>query len=439
MSVAQLHPVDAHRVVEAMDAARDAVRIAAQVPTSGLSVDDLTDAIAGVAVLESQLGALRLALLAEADRRKVAAALGATGTDAWAAALTGSTRAVMAGGLWLARMLTERYDATREALAAGGINEAQARVIVKAAEQLPDGVTVEHRRAAEAGLVVKAVNGMDARRLRQAARRMLDVATAETAREEAARLRGLADEHEAALLEAEERAAEVETWLSLGDNGDGTFSGRFTIPELHGHLLRAFLENLTSPQRLAKTRAGRVVDDVSLDAVPGLSHTERMGAAFTELLEHLPTEATGGFARNAVSLLVHLDYQHLLDELGSARLDTGVHLSAGEARRLACNAGIIPGVLGTRSRPLDLGRTARLHDKAQRQALSTLFESCATEGCERPFAWCDVHHRRAWSRGGTTDLDNGIPLCGFHHRRAHDRRFDLRHLPDGEVPFTRRR
>ena len=33
--------------------------------------------------------------------------------------------------------------------------------------------------------------------------------------------------------------------------------------------------------------------------------------------------------------MVHLDYQHLLDQLASARLDTGVDISAGEARRLA--------------------------------------------------------------------------------------------------------
>ena len=173
-----------------------------------------------------------------------------------------------------------------------------------------------------------------------------------------------------------------------------------------------------------------------------LSWTERLGHAFTELVEHLPTSSdgiTGGFARNAVTLLVHLDHQHLLDGLASARLDTGAHVSAGEARRLACSAGIIPVVLGGASQVLDLGRERRLHSAAQRRALSVTHETCAAEGCERPFAWCDIHHPHAWSDGGATDLDNGLPLCGFHHRRAHDNRFDLTTLPSGEVRYRRRR
>ena len=59
--------------------------------------------------------------------------------------------------------------------------------------------------------------------------------------------RRLADQHEATLLAEEEARAEVETWLRLGDNGNGTFSGRFVIPELHGQLLRAALEQLDVP------------------------------------------------------------------------------------------------------------------------------------------------------------------------------------------------
>ena len=428
-----------------MDAARASLRGVLDLPVASVGTDELTDALASVGVLESQAAALRMRLLAEADRREVATRLGATGTDAWAASLTGSTRTVVAGGVWLGRLLTLRYAATREALAEGAINEAQARVIVTAAEQLPEQVTREHRRAAEAGLVVKAVRGMDARRLRQAARRMLDTATAETARAEAARLRRLADEHEATVLEGEERRAEVETWLTLGDRGDGTFAGRFVIPELHGHLLRAWLEQMTSPRRLARGRDGDVVADDTLDVSTGaqnLSWSERMGLGFTELLEHLPTSPdgkAGGFARVGVGVLVHLDHQHLLDGLASAGLDTGVRLSAGAARRLACNAGIIPAVLGTRSEPLDLGRESRLHTVAQRRALAISHDTCATEGCERPFAWCDVHHPHPWSAGGPTDLANGVPLCGWHHRRAHDSRYTLNRLPNGDVRFNRRR
>jgi hypothetical protein len=415
-------PVFAGRVA----AARASIDSAAAVPASVLGVDELTDGISDLAALESQVAALKLALLAEADARRVAQELGATGTDAWAASLTGSTRAVMAGGIWLARLLEERYAETREAFASGGIGEAQVRVIVQAAEKLPSGVTEDQRRAAEAGLVAKAVDGMDARRLRQAARRMLSVVSRE-----------LADRHEADLLEAEERRAEDETWMRLYDNGDGTFSGKFTIPELHGTMLRAALERLTAPNRLSRNKAGDVVEDPTLVGEgPTVPYPERLGLAFIELIEHLPAD---GFGRMGAVVMAHIDYQHLLDGLASARIDTGTHISAGAARRLACEAGLVPAVLGGRSEPLDVGFEQRLANVAQRRALSIEYDTCATEGCERPFAWCDVHHRHAWSRGGRTSLKNIIPLCPHHHRRAHDSRFDLSVLPSGEVRFTRRR
>jgi hypothetical protein len=194
MSAEQLHqPVIAGEIA----AARAAVETASAVPTRMLDRFELAEGLAELAALESQVAALRLALLAEADQRQVAEQTADTGTDAWAAKLTGSTRGVAAGGLWLARLLQERYAATREAFAAGGINEAQVRVIVRAAEKMPDRVTDEQRAAAEEALVANAVDGMDARRLRHAARRMLAVISQE-----------LADQQEADLLEDEEQHAE---------------------------------------------------------------------------------------------------------------------------------------------------------------------------------------------------------------------------------------
>jgi hypothetical protein len=421
MSVEQLHrPVVASWIASA----REAVEAAAAVPLSALDRFELGEGVAELAALESQVAALRLAMLAEADARRVADETGDTGTDAWAARLTGSTRGVMAGGIWLAKALRETYHATREAFAAGAINEAQVRVIVQAAQKMPEAATAEQREAAEQGLVAKAVAGMNARRLRQAGRRMLEAVSED-----------LADEQEADQLDGEEKRAEVETWLRLSDNDDGTVSGRFVIPELQAQLLRAALERLSAPRRWSRNNAGEPVEDETLLTGP-LSYTEHLGQAFTELLEHLPTDGHGSVG---ATMMVHVKYQNLLDGLASARLDTGVHASAGQARRLACNAGIVPVVLGGDSEVLDLGRVRRLHSTAQRRALSVQYDSCAAEGCERPFAWCEIHHPHAWSEGGETSLDNGIPLCGHHHRRAHDDRFILTILTTGEARFRRRR
>ena len=84
-------------------------------------------------------------------------------------------------------------------------------------------------------------------------------------------------------------------------------------------------------------------------------------------------------------------------------------------------------------------RGARVSELARPNKQYSGDRVCAAEGCERPFAWCDIHHPHAWSQGGATDLGNGIPLCGWHHRRAHDARYDLTRLASGEVRYRRRR
>ncbi len=422
MSVQQLRPPVVAGWVEV---ARESVAAAAGVSKVAVSDGELTASLAGVAALETQVAALRCEILAEADRRAVAEETADTGTDAWAARLTGTTRAVMAGGIWLANLLATRYDATRVAFAAGRIGEAQARVIVRGGEKLPARVSDEQRARAEEALVAKAVAGMNARGLRQAARRMAESISKE-----------LADSAEAEQLEGEEQAAEAQTWLSMHDNGDGTVSGRFTISELHAALLRTALERLCAPRRLSRNQAGELVSDPTLPGEgPSLSWSERLGAAFTELLEHLPTD---GHAGVGATLMVHLELEHLLDGLASARVDAGTRISAGQARRLSCGAGIVPVVLGGDSVVLDEGRAKRLHTVFQRRAISVRYDTCAAEGCERPFAWCDIHHPHAWKDGGQTNLDNAVPLCGHHHRRAHDNRFTMKFLASGEVRYRRR-
>jgi uncharacterized protein DUF222/HNH endonuclease len=435
MTVTQLRAPESvsGALVEAVAAASRLVGEAAAAPVGRVSTDALAEAVAGLAVVESQTASLRLALSAEADRRRVAERTAHTGTDAWLAALTGETRELVRGGLALARALQERYAATREAFAAGRLRLAQVRVIVHAADQSPAEATPAQVRAAEEWLVAKATGDgtrsgrpMNARRLRQAARRMFDPVDTE-----------LADRHEAILLGREHRRAEAETFLALHDNGDGTFSGRFLIPELHGQLLRRALDRLTAPRRLSRDRHGRpVVDESAPGTGCGANIYQVRGAAFCELIEHLPAR---GHTANGVRMLVKLDLEALLTGLGVAGIETGAAISAGEARRLACNAGLVPAVLGGASVPLDLGRERRLHTGHQRRALAVVHDTCAVTGCDRPFAWCEIHHPRPWSAGGRTDVANAIPLCGWHHRRAHDDRWDLRRHADGDYRFHRRR
>jgi Domain of unknown function (DUF222) len=115
---------------------------------------------------------------------------------------------------------------------------------------------------------------------------------------------------------------------------------------------------------------------------------------------------------------VTMSLESLLSGLGAAQID-GIDepISARTARRLACDAQIIPIVLGGRSELLDLGHGARLFSEVQRRALSTRDGGCIWPSCSAPPGWCEVAHLKAWALGGRTDLNNGALMCPFHHRR----------------------
>lgn len=105
---------------------------------------------------------------------------------------------------------------------------------------------------------------------------------------------------------------------------------------------------------------------------------------------------------------------HLTDL--TATLGTGQPITAEAARRLACDATVIPAVLGTTGEPLDVGRATRTIPPAIRRALVLRDKGCIHPGCPRPAAWCDAHHVRHWIAGGPTALTKlllrySVPSC----------------------------
>ena len=193
-----------------------------------------------------------------------------------------------------------------------------------------------------------------------------------------------------------------------------------------------------------------------------LDWQQKRGRAFVDLLEHLDTSKLTGRVASTVIVTMTLEQMlgaaaaaafaekvanatgtapHMGFSVGATRTDTGHRPSSSEARRLACNAGILPAVLGGTALPLDLGREQRLFQESQRLALATVYDECAALGCDRPYAWTELHHEDEWERHrGQTNLDKAVPLCGWHHRRAHDAQVTTRiHTgPDGRktVSFT---
>ena len=117
-----------------------------------------------------------------------------------------------------------------------------------------------------------------------------------------------------------------------------------------------------------------------------------------------------------------MSLEELTGALRGAGLTLGHELlTAGTVRRLACEADLVPAVLGTKSQLLDVGRTQRLVPPAIRLAAWLRDGGCSYPGCTVPAQWCDAHHGIPWWENGDTSLANTAMLCGRHHTLVHDR------------------
>ncbi|MGM9471604.1 DUF222 domain-containing protein [Pseudarthrobacter sp. YS3] len=157
----------------------------------------------------------------------------------------------------------------------------------------------------------------------------------------------------------------------------------------------------------------------------------------------LPT--TGG---NRPQILATIHYQDLLPPHHSTHTTTGTStreptnrtgepkdgtgnyaftgpVAANTLRKLACDADIIPALLGTHSEILDLGRKTRLFTTAQRLALTARDQGCTFPNCTIPAPWCEAHHITYWSHNGPTNTNNGALLCSHHHHLIHKEQWTI--------------
>ena len=182
------------------------------------------------------------------------------------------------------------------------------------------------------------------------------------------------------------------------------------MPALEGGMLRKALTALAAPKHVRSN--GETYDHERPSA-------ERLGQAFGEYVSRYPVDKLPHAGGINATVVVTMEFDTLLGGLRAASIDTGGRMSASAARRLACEAGIIPAVLGNRSRVLDLGRKVRFHTESQRLALALTQKHCQTPGCTVPAWLCHVHHKKPWSRGGKTDLDDAQLQCPRHHTLTH--------------------
>ncbi|MGK2875344.1 MAG: DUF222 domain-containing protein [Nocardioides sp.] len=373
-----------------------------------------------IATAEAKIAAFKLRFLATAS--DAARAAGARDTAAWYADQTRTD----AGTARSAQRTAESIQSAprvADALSAGAVSADQAKRILDSLDELPSQTPAIVRRRAEDALVA-AARTLPPKKLAAKGKGILDEVDPDGRHHQLA-----------TTLEAEQAAAWAKTTVTFNDRGDGTTDIEATVPTHVASRLKAVLEAHTSP-RSTNTDANRWrTPEGDL-----IGNPTRMGRALCTVIETLDPAGLPAHGGTATTVLVTMNHRDLLDELATAAvLDTGdTMIPASEARRLACNADLIPVVLGGDSQPLDIGRSARLFKSHQVIAMRLRDRTCRAEGCTIPAAWCEAHHLEPWSAGGSTNLDRGVLLCSHHHHLVHDPRYHNQRHRDGHIKLRLR-
>jgi hypothetical protein len=364
----------------------------------------------------------------------VADAEGFKSAGSWLATHTHEERTVTGRLQRLGDDVSARYPLLLEGLRDGRVSVRQGEAITHALGALGAEVSGDIKVEAEARMVAFAAefDGTELRRLGAAILEMIDPDTFE--------------DHERQRLEDELRKAHEATRLNLRQRGDGTTRISGVIPDSLAARLKTCLSAFSSPRHdTATNNTGSaaatepVEDSRYLDPVTGkrLPGDRVLGEAFCAFIEAADPNRMPMQGGAATSIIVTMDLEKLRAGIGAGTM-AGERIPASEVRRLACQAGIIPAVLGGKSEVLDLGRTRRLHSPAQRKAIAIRHQTCIVQGCTVPVEQCEIHHRRPWSQGGNTDLDDGVPGCPRHHHLFHDNTYEMTWTTNEEVRLHRR-
>ena len=387
-----------------------------------LDADDKAELLLRLTRLLSQQEALRLRTVAAAG--DLAADHGCRTVADWLAPRTRTDRRAAYAQEKLAHALDNTWRQVGAALADGRLHLDQARVIVKALDALPDDVGVEVKQLAERRLVEHAEQFGPAD-LARLGRRVLDVVAPE-----------VGDDQERRALERAERKAEAVTRLDFRRRGDGSTDIAATVPDAIAARLKTYLEAFTSP-RATPAGATATRDDPATGV--RLPADRQRGLAFCALLERLDPTRLPDHGGLATTMIVTIPLETLQTGLGTAQLGTGEPITAGEARRLACTAGLVPAVLGTTS-PRSSTSAAPPGCSPPPNARPS---PCATPAAgprtvTSPHPGARPTTPPPGPRAARPNLTDGVLLCHWHHQRAHDTRYTTTRTPNGDLRYHRR-
>ncbi len=234
------------------------------------------------------------------------------------------------------------------------------------------------------------------------------------------------EQHAANRSARERKHAIRDRYTVIRRDGKGMTHIRAGIPDVEGARIQSVLDALgaeahhrtldsSEPYRSESSMSQRRADALTL--------------AFETLHSNMNAGSDGGLNRMArgtsshrwlqsrarTQLRIAVTLNQLREAVTDAHTVEGHTLSPGDLRRLACDADILPAVMGGPSELLDLGRTTRTVPSHLRDALAYRDKGCTFPGCDASEPYCEAHHILPWQEGGSTSLDNLLLLCAHHH------------------------
>ena len=226
-----------------------------------------------------------------------------------------------------------------------------------------------------------------------------------------------------ARLERQRRATKLSAWVD--QSGMGRLAGQFdpvTFARLHRRLADT-VDTLfadTTPATCPSDPCAKQ-DHLRALALVELACGNPPGAGRPELITVLDTRADDGAPVTDWGIPVEVPLQVLIDDFAG----TDVHA-------VVIRNGVVIHAPGN----LNLGRSTRIANRAQRRALRGLYPTCAIPGCSVRYDNCAAHHITWWRHGGLTNLDNLLPLCSRHHSQVHDQGWQLSMTADRQLTVT---
>lgn len=307
-----------------------------------------------------------------------------------------------------------KNSAIRDAAIDGVLSPRHAAAITHGMEKLPAELSTEQKAHAEQAFIDRAPKNTP-KQLSDLAGEVL----AEVAPELVPQ-----DVDEDAVLEAQRRRARAKRHLRWGEDGDGSMWFKASLPHLEAApliaVLQAYMESdrRAERDRLKATRATtpnpRIVREQVVDDNHRTPDQRRADALVALIADHREAPRSLGDRPRIVVTIREEDLKDTAEKAGA--LASGAKITAGDLRRLCCDADLMPVVLGAASEILDVGRTQRLVTPALRKTLTLRDGGCIFPGCNTPDTRCEAHHLQPWWDGGTTALNNLVLLCPFHHK-----------------------